>query len=46
MNAALVALIREYTEHGRLEAMARTLDDIHNLPETRPEAAIGSETTE
>jgi len=30
----IVALIREYTETGRLEAMLRTLAEIRALPET------------
>lgn len=31
---AVVALIREYTEAGRTEAMERTLAEIRALPET------------
>jgi len=31
---AAVALIREYTENGRREAMLRTLQEILALPET------------
>ena len=30
-----VALIREYTEKGRLAAMMRTLQEIRNLPEAK-----------
>ena len=29
-----VALVREYTEKGRLAAMLRTLQEIRDLPET------------
>ena len=35
-----VALIREYTEKGRLAAMLRTLKEIRNLPTSDPDRRI------